>query len=125
MAAQRKFSIHARLRSFRYAWRGIGKVLRHQHNFLIQGAVALLTILAGFIFSVSPTEWIVILTVVALVLSLEAINTAIEHLVDFITKEHDPAAGMIKDIAAGAVLIASFFSVIIGLIIFLPKILDL
>ncbi|MEI6455571.1 MAG: diacylglycerol kinase family protein [bacterium] len=124
MAEHKKFSLRARIRSFQFAWRGVGKVFR-QHNFLIQFIVALVTILAGFIFSISPAEWIVILTVIALVLSLEALNTAIEYLVDFITKKQDPAAGMIKDIAAGAVLIASFFSVIIGLIIFLPKIIEL
>ncbi len=105
--------------------KGICNIIGHQHNFRIQLAATLLVIIAGYFFSISPTEWLIIILTVALVLSLEAVNTAIEYMVDHISKEHSPEAGRIKDIAAGAVLIASIFSVIIALIIFLPKILSL
>jgi diacylglycerol kinase (ATP) len=120
-----KFSIRKRLISFRYAFHGIKSGLRRQYNFWIQSAIAVLIIIAGFFLSISNIEWIVLLLTIALVLSLEMINTAIESLVDLVSKDHNPEAGRVKDIAAGAVLLAAIFAVIIGLIIFIPKILFL
>jgi diacylglycerol kinase len=125
MQEKSKFSVSARLKSFGYAWKGISGTLIYQHNFRIQLVAALLVILAGFLFSISAAEWLVVFITIALVLSLEAINTAIEHLVDHLSKERSTEAGRIKDLAAGAVLISSIFAVIIALIIFIPKILKL
>lgn len=83
---------------------------------------AILVILAGFLLNISRLEWIAIIFVITLVIALEIINTAIELLVDWISPEHHPQAGKIKDLAAGAVLIAAIGAAITGVMIFLPKI---
>ena len=119
---RKKFSMGDRLLSFSHAFRGIFYVIRSQHNFRIHLFFAVLVVLAGFLFSISVSEWLILMLTIALVLSLEMINSAIECLVDLVTKEYHPIAGKVKDIAAGAVLVAAIISIIIGLIIFIPKI---
>jgi len=84
-----------------------------------------LVVFAGFYFSLSNFEWTVLVLAIALVLSLEMINSAIEYMVDLVSKDYNPVAGKVKDVAAGAVLIAAIFAIIIGLIIFIPKIFKL
>ncbi|SDP55752.1 diacylglycerol kinase family protein [Halobacillus aidingensis] len=106
---------------FRFAWNGIKEVYESERNFRIHLSVALLVIIAALVFGLSKWEWITILLTVGMVLSLEMVNTAMERLLDFYHPEHHPIIGSIKDITAGAVLIASIGAVIIGIIIFLPK----
>lgn len=91
-------------------------------NFKIQIFAAFLVIIFGLLFQISLTEWCIILILCALVLGLEIINTSIERLCDLISIEYNPIIKEIKDLAAGAVLIVSVISVIIGFLIFLPKI---
>ena len=79
----------------------------------------------SFILKVSIIEWGILVLVISMVLALEMINTAIERCVDLVTKEYKELAKNAKDIAAGAVLVMSMFSVVIGIIIFLPKIMNL
>lgn len=117
------FSLKKRLQSFRYAFCGIQEFAKSQHNAWIHLTIASLVIIAGFSFSLSTIEWAVITIVIALVLMAEAFNTAIETLVDFISPEYDKKAGKIKDIAAGAVLIAAIASAIVGFLVFVPKLL--
>jgi diacylglycerol kinase len=106
------------LRSFRYALQGFLASFKEQRNLKVQILVALITVGAGFYFSITSTEWCIILLTIGLVIGLEMINTSIEGLVDLVTRERRPLAGKIKDIAAGAVLAASIIAVIIGVIIF-------
>ena len=113
---------HKRLLSFRYALQGIFSAARHQANLKIQILAAILAFLLAMLLEASPTEWLVIMICSGLVISLEMINTAIEKTIDLISPEFSQQAGLIKDISAGAVLIAAFFSLICGLIIFIPKI---
>jgi diacylglycerol kinase len=80
--------------------------------------VALVTIGAGFYFGITSWEWCVILITIGLVIALEMVNTAIERLVDLVTRERKPQAGKIKDIAAGAVLVVSVIAVVVGVIVF-------
>lgn len=87
--------------------------------------VAALVVLFGLIFCISKVEWIVCLLCMGLVFGTELINTSIENIVDLVSPDHHPLAGKAKDIAAGAVLMSAIFSVIIGLIIFIPKLLNL
>lgn len=110
---------------FRYAWNGIKEVYKTEKNFRIHLMIALIVIGAAFVLELSPLEWTAIMIVIAIVLSLEMINSAIEKLLDHIAPEQHPVIGSIKDITAGAVLVASIGSVIIGIIIFLPKLLSL
>lgn len=113
------------LKSFLFAWQGLKKCLVQEKNFQILYLIALFVIAAGFYFSISTAEWIHILICVALVLSLEIINSVIEKLCDFVSPTIHPSIKTIKDMAAGAVLLASIISFIIGCIIFFPKIIIL
>ena len=105
-------------KSFVYALNGIWSGVADQLNLKVQIGVALFVVAAGFYYHITPMEWCVILLCIGLVLGLEMMNSAIESLVDLVTLERNPLAGRIKDIAAGAVLLVSFISVMIGVIIF-------
>lgn len=111
-------------RSFAYAITGI-KLSLKQRNFKIQVLLAFLVVLAGFYFQITLPEWCILLVCIALVLSLEMVNTAIEHFVDLVSPDHHKTAGIVKDVAAGAVLFSSIISAIIGVIIFAKYILAL
>lgn len=106
------------LKSFIYALNGIGASLREQRNLKVQAIVALITISAGCYFDITSVEWGLILLCIGLVMGLEMINSAIESLVDLVTRERKPLAGKIKDMAAGAVLFTSVTAVVVGVIIF-------
>lgn len=104
--------------SFGFALKGIVTALRTERNFKIQFATGLLVITAGLYYKITITEWFVVLLAIALVLGLELMNSAIENMVNLVTKERNPLAGKIKDFAAGAVLIVSAVSAVIGILIF-------
>ena len=108
--------------SFKYAFEGIIEAWKTEQNLKIHFVIMALVIIAGFIFKISAMEWIVCLLLFAIVISLELINTAIETTVDIAMPDINEKAKYAKDIAAGAVLFSAMISVIIGLIIFLPKI---
>lgn len=112
-------------KSFGYAFQGIWAVIRKERNMKIHCCAAVLVTICGFIFKISRTEWLVCLLLFALVMSLEAVNTAVESAVDLVTLKKDPKAKLAKDAAAGAVLISACFAAVIGIIIFLPKLLAL
>jgi len=95
-------------------------MMRKQYNFYIHISLAIIAVSLGFYFEVSTSEFLWIIAVIGLVLSAEIFNTAIEKLTDLIQPEHDPRAGVIKDLAAAAVLITAITALIIGLIIFIP-----
>lgn len=99
--------------------------MSRQRNFVIEITITILVIAAGFIFNISFEEWCIVLVCIAMVLSSEAMNTAIEKMGDAIAPGHHPLVGKAKDVAAGAVLIASLISGIIGILIFVPKIIIL
>jgi diacylglycerol kinase len=105
-------------KSFVYAVNGIWSGVTDQLNLKVQIVVALIVIGAGFYYDITATEWCVILLCIGLVLGLEMMNSAVESLVDLVTLERKPLAGRIKDIAAGAVLLVSIVSVVIGVIVF-------
>ncbi|WP_282135982.1 diacylglycerol kinase [Seonamhaeicola maritimus] len=111
-----------RLKSVRYAFKGAIFLLKTEASIKIQFVIAILVTLAGFYFNLSSTEWVCQCLAIALVMSVEGLNTTIEAVADFIHPEHHNKIGIIKDIAAGAVFISAFFAVIIGFIIYLPKI---
>lgn len=111
-------------KSFVYALQGIWSGVSGQLNLKVQIVVALLVIGAGFYCRIAPMEWCVILLCIGLVLGLEMMNSAIEGVVDLITREHNPLAGKVKDIAAGAVLLVSVISVAVGVIVFRKYLID-
>jgi diacylglycerol kinase len=111
------------LKSFTYAFTGIKTTLASEANFKIHLLAAIMAIALGFAVNISNTEWVVIILCIAFVLSMEMINTAIEKLCNVVHKDIHPVIKAVKDIAAGAVLVAAVGSLIIGSVIFLPKIL--
>ncbi|ELK45487.1 UNVERIFIED_CONTAM: diacylglycerol kinase family protein [Halobacillus marinus] len=110
---------------FRYAWHGLVRVINSERNFRIHLSVASIVCIAGAVLSISALEWAVVVGIIALVMTLEMVNSAIERILDHLAPERHPAVGEVKDIAAGAVLVASAGSIVIGLIIFLPKLIPL
>ena len=110
------------IKSFAFACNGFKICFTSETNFKIHLLLAAATVLLGFILPISHTEWVAIIGCIALVTALEMINTALEKLCDVVHKDHHTGIKKVKDIAAGAVLVAAGCSFIIGLIIFLPKI---
>lgn len=108
------------LRSFRYALAGI-RILLTENNAQFHVLAGVVVVAAGFYFQISANEWAIIITQIGLVLVVEALNTAIEKLCDFVSPEYEQLIGKVKDLSAGAVLIMSIVAVIVGFIIFLPK----
>ena len=111
-----------RLKSVRYAFNGALYLCKTEASIKIQLLIALAVIVAGFFFKISTTEWLFQVAMIGLVMSLEGVNTAIEYIADFIHPEKHDSIGRIKDIAAGAVFIASMASVVVAIIIYYPKI---
>jgi diacylglycerol kinase len=114
--------IRKRANSFVYAFRGIVTLVRTQPNAVIHLFATIAAITLGWYFKLSSGEWIAITLSIALVWIVEAINTAIEFLTNLVSPEYNPLAGKTKDVAAAAVLIAALFAIIVGCIVFLPKI---
>ena len=85
----------------------------------------LLVCLCGWFFHLAPWEWVAVLVVSSLVITSELMNTAIEATVDMAMPQHHPLAKKAKDTAAGAVLVSAIFAVVVGVIVFLPKIISL
>lgn len=112
-----------RIKSVGYAFKGMIFLLRTEASIKVQLVIAIVVTILGFFFNISKMEWLAQCIMIALVMSIEGINTAIEYLADFIHPEHHKKIGIIKDIAAGAVFIASILAVIVALIIYLPIIL--
>ncbi|MFQ3239955.1 MAG: diacylglycerol kinase (ATP) [Olleya marilimosa] len=120
MSKKEPFIIN-RLKSVGYAFKGMLLLLKTEASIQIQFCIALIVTVAGFYFKISSTEWIMQCFAIGLVMSVEGVNTAIEAIADFVHPEHHEKIGFIKDIAAGAVFIASIAASIIGLIIYIPK----
>jgi diacylglycerol kinase len=123
ISEKQEFSIAARGKSLKYALRGMGLILKTQHNFWIQLVVAVFVVFLGFFFSISAIEWCVIILAMMAVLVAESFNTAMEIDIDLTSPQYHPYARDTKDVAAGAVLLAVIGAVIVGGIIFIPKIL--
>lgn len=113
------------LRSFTYPIKGLKYAYRNEQNLAVDVAMALIVIIFGFLFRIEKYEWAILVLTIGLVIAFELINTAIEAVVDLVTEEYHPLAKVAKDTSAAAVFIFAIVSVIIGFIIFLPKIINL
>ncbi|MFK7781832.1 diacylglycerol kinase [Psychroserpens sp.] len=111
-----------RLKSVGYAFKGAAYLVKTESSIKIQFCIGIIVTIAGFYFNISNTEWLIQITCIGLVMSIEGMNTAIEYIADFIHPDRHETIGKIKDIAAGAVFIAAVSSTIVGLIIYIPKI---
>ncbi|HYK44399.1 MAG TPA: diacylglycerol kinase family protein [Parafilimonas sp.] len=104
------------------AFHGIIDFFRLERNGRIQGLITIIVLLASAVLRLTSIEWIVVLLCICAVLGLEMVNSALEHLCNLVQRDFHPLVKKIKDVSAGAVLVASIISVVIGLIIFIPKI---
>ena len=119
----KRFSIKERLRSFTFAFAGLKALLLEEHNAYLHVAATFLVVSLGFYFRLAPIEWVAITICIGMVFALELVNTSIEALADHITPEKHDNIKKVKDLAAGAVLVAAIMSVGVALLIFIPKIL--
>ncbi len=108
--------------SFKFAFKGINFAFQ-ERNFKLHIGSTVLVLILGFYFQINAIEWCIILLCIGSILAAEVLNTAIEKIVDFISPQYNKKAGMIKDLAAAAVLILSIVAAIIGVIIFAPYVL--
>jgi diacylglycerol kinase (ATP) len=117
--------IRGRLRSLKFALKGLWLLLTTEDSIKTQFFFGIVSIIIGFYFDISATEWMLQLIVWSLVLVAEASNTAVEKMADFVHPEYHKKIGFIKDIAAGAPAFAAIFALVIAAIIYTPKILEL
>ncbi len=113
------------LKGFVYAWRGMVAAVRSERNMKFHAVAALCVVVTGFVLQISPMEWAAVLLCCALVISAEMVNTAIEKMCDLIEPNINEKIRTIKDMAAGAVLVCAIAAACVGVIVFLPKIVDL
>ena len=121
----RPINIRKAIRSFKYAGMGIYSLFRYENNARIHFIACILVVIAGVIVHISATEWCILVVLIGLVWSAEAMNTAIEKLADVVSPEYNPGIKDVKDLAAAGVLILAISAVIAGAIIFVPKIANL
>lgn len=115
------FFVH-QYKSLSYAVEGITYSYFKGTHFKMHVAAAIIAIVMGFVYSISTTEWLILILTISTVVSAETMNTAVEEACDVLHPEHHPGAKLAKHCAAGAVLILSIAASMIGLIIFVPKI---
>ena len=114
--------LRGRLRSLKFALRGMWLLMTTEDSIKAQLFVAVIAVVLGFYFDISNVEWMIQFLAIGLVLVAEAANTAIEEVADFIHPDYHKKIGLIKDIAAGAPSFAAFISLIIAGFIYIPKI---
>ena len=115
-----KISLRDRKDSFVHAFQGIRVLVKTQHNAWLHAVATLIVCSAGVFFGITPLEWCCLVLCIMTVWAAEAMNTALELLTDLVSPEFHPMAGQVKDVAAGAVLIAAIGSTIVGTIVFGP-----
>lgn len=110
------------IRSFGFAFKGLRYAAKTQPNFRFHLVAGTIAVVMGFLFRLSTAEWLWLMASIAVVLITELLNTSLETLTDLVSPTYNEKAGHVKDIAAGAVVVAALFALITGIVIFLPKI---
>lgn len=118
------FSVTRLFRSIRYALRGLDYAVRHERNFQLEIFLACVAGVSAIVFRISRTEWLVVIFLIFWVLSFELANTAVERIINVLKPTLHPYARVIKDIMAGAVLMAAIAAAVIGFAIFFPRVLS-
>ena len=113
------------INSFKYAIEGIITSFKTETNMKIHILITVSVLIMGFLLKLSKLEWIICIFAITIVITAELFNTAIETIVDMITKEKNEKAKIAKDISAGAVLVTAIGAAIVGVTIFLPKLIEL
>lgn len=115
---------HSLIQNFKFAYEGVMVGISRGRNIKIMISIGIIAILTGFLVGLSLNSWAVLVLTIAVVLGLEMLNTALEAVVDLVSPNFNEKAKIAKDMAAGAVLFVSVASVIIGILLFLPKLLQ-
>ena len=115
------FTWRKRLRSFKYAFHGIWLLVRYEHNAWIHCFAAVCVVVAGAVLGLSAAGWVVIALAIGLGLAAEALKSSTEALADLVSPGYNEAIKRTKDLAAGAVLILAIAAAVVGLIVFVPK----
>ncbi|EGV44937.1 diacylglycerol kinase family protein [Bizionia argentinensis JUB59] len=110
-----------RLKSITYAFKGAFILVTTEASIKVQFFIGILMTFAGFYFKISTTEWLIQIATIGLIMALEGVNTAIEEIADFVHPDFHKKIGLIKDMAAGAVFIFAITAIIMGCIIYIPK----
>ena len=113
--------LRGRLRGVGFAARGAFMLLKNEASIQAQAVIAVLMTIAGFYFNLSPTEWMMQIFAIGLVMTAEGLNTAIEEMANFVHSDFHKKIGYIKDVAAGAVFFSALVAIIIGCFIYIPK----
>ena len=119
-----EFSISARLKSVRFAWDGIAAFFQREHNAWLHFMATIAVFTTALLVGVTKTELLALVFAIGLVWVAEMFNTCIERVMDFVTEQKHPEIKFIKDLAAGAVLTASITALIIGAVVFIPKLIN-
>ena len=112
------------MQSFRYAVRGIAVAYHEERQMKVHTVAAAVSVLCGAVADLSRAEWAILALTIAMVITLELVNTAVERTVDMVTEEYHPLAEKAKDIAAGAVLVGAIASVIVGICLFGTRVIE-
>jgi diacylglycerol kinase len=109
------------LGGFAFAFAGLSYCFKTQINFRVHTAISILVVILGVVLGLSWAEWALLATVIIVVMTAEMVNTMVESLVDLVTQDYHPLAGIAKDIAAGVVLLTAVGAVVVGIFLFLPR----
>jgi len=120
-----KFSVRNRIVSFKFAFTGLRDLIRYEHNTRLHLIAAIMAIALGFVLDIALMEWLVLVLMITIVFISEILNSAIESLADYVSPQYSLIIKRVKDYCAAAVLIAGIASVVVGVIIFLPKLVQL
>ena len=121
-AQRRRTLLQQRIDSFGHAFRGVGAALRSEVHLRFHALATILVVGLGFYFGLSTTEWALVAVAVGTVWSAELMNTAVEAVVNLVSPDYHPLAGKAKDVAAAAVLLAALAALVVGLLIFGPRV---
>ncbi|MBD1421740.1 diacylglycerol kinase [Sphingobacterium chuzhouense] len=121
----KKFTFARRIGSFKYAIEGLLHLIRQEPNARIHIIAAIVAIMCGWYFDIDKSEWLAVILCIGIVFTTEIINTAVEHICDYISPAYHHKIKIIKDLAAAAVLISALMSAVIAGCIFVPKLLTM
>lgn len=116
---------HTAVKSFKYAFQGLHTALKNEPNLRIHIFFAAAALILGFVLKLASTEWLLLAFTIFYVITLELLNTVMEAFVDLVSPEMSPYAKVAKDVSAACVLLAAIISIIVGIALFLPKIISL
>ena len=120
----KKFGFKRHIESFKFAKEGLVYAFKYEQNILIHFIATILVVILGFILKISQVKWLILILTISSVISLELVNSAIEAAVDLTTDKIHPLAKIAKDCGSAAVLVAAIAAIIIGLMIFIPEIVN-